>query len=162
MADRTTLRVLYKDTGGNSGGYNVGYCNPNATDSQLKQFGKKLNALTTNTFVGVQRTDVTDISSAIVYDYEVTAESTNVSATQGNTTTIALTSDIPTDVTPTWDIQKTATGLIVTINRATGTNFNALFSPNNVLDSGTYTVTIAPKSGGTQLAASIEFTVTVG
>lgn len=163
MADRTTLRVLYKDTAGKSSGYNIGYCNPNATDSQLKALGMKLNALTTNTFVGVQKTEITNISDAVVYEYEVTAESTDVSATQGNTTTIALESDIPTSITPTWDIQKTATNLFVTVNRVTdSTNFNILFSPNNVLDSGTYTVTVTPKSGDTQLAASITFNVTVG
>lgn len=64
MADKTTLRVLYRDTAGNSSGYNIGYCNPNATDGQLKLLGQKINALTTNTFLGVQRTDTTDITAA--------------------------------------------------------------------------------------------------
>ncbi len=77
MATRTTLRVLYQDTGSNRGGYNIGYCNPDATDAQLKELGQRLNALTTNTFMGVQRTDVTDITTA-EFEYTLTAEEPRV------------------------------------------------------------------------------------
>ena len=39
----------------------IAFANPEATDAQCLQFGRALNGLTTNTFVGMQRLSIDDI-----------------------------------------------------------------------------------------------------
>ena len=49
------LQINMQDVHGNSLKENIGYVNPNATDAQLYELATKFCALTTNSFVGVDK-----------------------------------------------------------------------------------------------------------
>lgn len=58
------LELLSVDTNGDDIKTTIGYCNPNASDELLKEFGQKLNAFTTNTFKGIRKVETDDITDA--------------------------------------------------------------------------------------------------
>lgn len=58
------LTAKVKNTNNEDKTFNIGYVNPDATDVILKTFVQKLNALTTNTLIGTEKTVVYDISAA--------------------------------------------------------------------------------------------------
>ena len=62
MSVKITVKV--RNTNNESKNINVSYVNPDATDVNLKTFAQKLNGLTTNTLVSIEKTVVTDITSA--------------------------------------------------------------------------------------------------
>lgn len=55
------LELLSRDTNGNDIKTTIGYCNPNASDDTLKEFGQKLNAFTTNTFMGIRKIETSSL-----------------------------------------------------------------------------------------------------
>lgn len=59
---KLTLNV--RTTNNEDKSVNVGYVNPVASDTVLKQFAQQLNALTTNTLISTEKTVVTDITAA--------------------------------------------------------------------------------------------------
>ena len=55
------LELLSRDTNGNDIKTTIGYCNPNASDETLREFGQKLNAFTTNTFMGIRKVETSSL-----------------------------------------------------------------------------------------------------
>lgn len=64
MQTQTTLTVVTTTPTAQSKSYNISYCNNNATNATLAEFGRKLNSLTTNTLNSIFRTTKEDITDA--------------------------------------------------------------------------------------------------
>ena len=60
---KVKLQINMRDTNNNSIKENIGYVNPNATDAQLYELATKFCALTTNTFVSVDKIVITELES---------------------------------------------------------------------------------------------------
>lgn len=61
---KVKLQINMQDTNNNKITENIGYVNPNATDAQLYELAVKLCALTTNTFISVDKIVTTELSSS--------------------------------------------------------------------------------------------------
>ncbi|MBR5914169.1 MAG: hypothetical protein IKZ58_07405 [Selenomonadaceae bacterium] len=60
---KVKLQINMRDANNNSIKENIGYVNPNATDAQLYELANKFCALTTNTFVSVDKIVITELES---------------------------------------------------------------------------------------------------
>lgn len=58
---KVQLQINMVDTNSNEIKENIGYVNPNATDAQLYELATKFCALTTNSFINVQKIVTTEI-----------------------------------------------------------------------------------------------------
>ena len=58
------LELISVDSSVNDVKTTIGYCNPNASDEILKEFGMKLNALTTNTFKAIRKVATDELSNS--------------------------------------------------------------------------------------------------
>ena len=60
---KVKLQINMLDTNNNAIKENIGYVNPQATDAQLYELATKFCALTTNTFVSVDKIVITELES---------------------------------------------------------------------------------------------------
>lgn len=144
----------------------IGYCNPNTEDGLLKEFAKKLNAFTTNTFESIQKVETTDVTDAEYFPYTATVESDTVTITStADTVTNLIETTIPTDTEVTWSMTyggDSGSLSVATPARVAGTgNFTVtLRAPSGT---GTYSrsVTLKAKSSGEVVTNSITITANV-
>ncbi len=61
---KVKLQINMRDTNNNKITENIGYVNPNATDAQLYELATKFSALTTNTFLSVEKIVTTELSNS--------------------------------------------------------------------------------------------------
>ena len=61
---KVSLRIVMRDANNNEIKENIGYVNPSATDAQLYELATKFSALTTNTFVRVDKIVTTELESS--------------------------------------------------------------------------------------------------
>lgn len=95
------LVMKSSDTNGNSISTTIGYVNPNADDGVLKAFAEKLNAFTTNNFVGITKVTTDDIFNAEYFPYRMDVDPTEITFSDTTTTvtvTVTLPDSIPDDV----------------------------------------------------------------
>lgn len=164
---KTTLNILWKTAGGSSGTTNVTYVNPDATDEQLKEFGEMLNNLTTNTLRAINRTDVTEITSA-AYEYSVTVNDPDVNVSiAGQSGTTELDSDIPDSLFVDWTTNKSgdlaAAVTSVTVDRLGSTtqfDVDIRIDKTKATKGATGTLILTPTNQSKQIANSIILTIT--
>lgn len=60
---KVKLQINMRDGNNNAIKENIGYVNPQATDAQLYELATKFCALTTNTFVSVDKIVITELES---------------------------------------------------------------------------------------------------
>ena len=58
---KVQLKIIMLDANNNQITENIGYVNPQATDMQLYELATKFSALTSNTFVKVEKIVTTDL-----------------------------------------------------------------------------------------------------
>ena len=63
-ADRTNVVIKATDITGKQVSTTINYANPNALNSTLKTMGQMMNALTTNSYIQTNRTDITFLDTA--------------------------------------------------------------------------------------------------
>lgn len=63
---KATISISALTTSNQTKKYNLGYANPEVTDAKLLQLAQKVNGLTSNTLVKVEKQLVTDISNTVI------------------------------------------------------------------------------------------------
>ena len=89
----TSITYGSTTTGGKSLSKSIADVNPNVSNSVIKEFTSRLNALTTNTLGSINRVDKTEIDPEVVYrdiDFNINISNSSSGVQDGNTVTFPM------------------------------------------------------------------------
>lgn len=162
-ADRTNVVIKATDVTGKQVSTTINYANPNASNSTLKTMGQMMNALTTNSYMQTNRTDITFLDTAPAEKQTPTltiAKTTFSKGASGGPSGVP-TADGQTDSSGNWNITETFSynGDGVPFITSTASNNDVATIANT--NTNTYQLTIKLASG-TTLPTTLQIGATEG